>query len=113
MSMDKKIPEFTAKCRTVRGNSCFYLTFFCEACGRGYSPPPLVCNTPNEALHLGEQDARLHFNRCRSCHRWVCDEHFNENGMMCTDCMPRICIQCGFMASKNEQFCTMCGTPLF
>ena len=57
----------------IRDSSCFYLTFFCEACGRGYSPPPLVCNTPNEALHLGEQDARLHFNRCRSCHRWVCD----------------------------------------
>lgn len=113
MAMDQSMSMFTPKCRTVREEAGFRLTFFCELCGSGYTTPLLGCGTLKEALSLGERDARLHFNRCRSCHRWVCDEHFNENRMMCTACMPRICARCGAPVAKNEQYCALCGAPQF
>lgn len=113
MVADRSVPIFTAKYRTVREGAGFRLTFFCELCGGGYTTPLLGCDTPKEALYLGAQDARLHFNRCECCHGWVCDEHFNENRMMCIACMPRICTQCGAPASKSEQFCKVCGAPHF
>lgn len=111
MMIERPIPMFTAKCRTIREEAGFRLTFFCELCGSGYTTPLIVCDTPKEALHFGEQDARLHFNRCESCHHWVCDEHFNEDLIMCTACMPRICSQCGSPTTKNEPFCKVCNAP--
>lgn len=113
MRIDREPPIFTAKCRTVREDGGFRLTFFCEACGSGYTTPSLACDTPQEALRLGEQDARLHFNRCGDCQRWVCDEHFNENQLMCTDCMPRSCARCGAPVLKGGDLCTVCGAPQF
>mgnify|MGYP001035358882 CR=1 FL=1 len=113
MRMDREPPMFTAKCRTVREGDGFRLTFFCEVCGSGYLTPPLVCDTVKEAMRLGEQDARLHFNRCGGCRRGGCDEHFNENQMMCTDCMPRICALCGTKVAKGVDLCTVCGAPQF
>lgn len=111
--LDKPPPMFTAKCRTVREEKGFRLTFFCEICGGGYTTPFIPCDTLKDALRLGERDARLHFNRCGCCHRWVCDEHFNENRMMCTDCIPRICARCESPVPKENQFCTVCGAPQF
>lgn len=107
------VPQFTPKCRTVRNEGGFCLTFFCELCGNGYTTPQLNCKTLKEALRLGERDARLHFNRCSCCYRWVCDEHFNENRMMCTDCMPCICVRCRAAVPKGAQYCAMCGAPQF
>lgn len=111
--MDIEPPMFTAKHLMVREDTGFRLTFFCEVCGDRYVTPPLVCDTPQDALHLGEQDARLHFNRCSGCQRWVCDEHFNENQMMCTDCMPRTCAHCGAGVPKDVDFCASCGAAQF
>lgn len=109
MVMDRPLPEFTAKCRTLREAAGFRLTFFCEVCGSGYTTPVLACDTAKEALHLGEQEARLHFNRCEFCHGWVCDEHFNENRRMCTACMPCTCLRCGASVSRKEEYCPLCG----
>lgn len=113
MAMDRPVPVFTAKCRAIREGLGFRLTFSCDLCDVGYTTPLLLSHTPEEALRLGEQDARMHFNRCECCHRWVCDEHFNENRMTCTDCVPRICSKCGAAAYKNEKFCSICGEPQF
>lgn len=109
--MDRQVPSFTAKCRTMRQSNGFRLTFFCELCGDGYTTPVIPCKSLKEALRLGEQDARLKFNRCESCHRWVCDKHYNENQMKCTDCEPLICAQCGSAVSKEKQYCSQCGAP--
>lgn len=111
--LDKPVPMFTAKCLTIREERGFRLTFFCEICGIGYTTQLILCDTLKDALRLGEQDARLHFNRCQCCYRWVCDDHFNENRMMCTDCVPRICSICGFHVPKGDQFCMFCGAPQF
>ncbi len=113
MAMDRPVPCFTAKCRTVREEAGFRLTFFCALCDNGYTTPPIACDTPRQALLLGARDARLHFNRCEGCRRWVCDQHFNENRMMCVDCMPLVCARCGSPVAKGAQFCTSCGAPQF
>ncbi|MGI6142012.1 MAG: hypothetical protein ACOYEH_09840 [Caldicoprobacterales bacterium] len=83
---DRPVSTFTAKCRTIRESEGFRLIFFCELCDRGYTTPLLICDTLQEALRLGEQEARFYFNRCVCCHRWICDEHYDENRMVCTDC---------------------------
>ena len=109
MKVDRGLTMFTARCRTVRDSDGFRLTFFCDICGSEYITPPIVCDTSKEARHLATKDARLHFNRCNCCYQWVCDEHFNENRMMCTDCIPRICIRCKSPVSKGDAFCAVCG----
>lgn len=111
--VEKQTPLFAAKCRTVREDKGFRLTFFCEICDNGYMTQLIPCDTPEDALRLGEKEVRLHFNRCQSCLRWVCDEHFNENRMMCIDCAPRICHECGSGIYKGDRFCTVCGSPEF
>ena len=111
--MIRSIPPFTAKCRTVREKGGFRFIFFCELCGRGYTTPHIPQENQKDALRLGEQDARLHFSRCQCCGRWVCDEDFNENWITCTDCVPRICIQCGYAVPKESQYCIICGTVQF
>lgn len=107
--LNREASLFTAKYRTVQEKCGFRLTFFCEICGSGYTTPLIACDTPEEALRLGGENARFYFNRCRCCHRWVCDQHYNENQMMCTDCAPRICIRCQAAMGKEDQYCTACG----
>jgi len=111
--MKDETPIFTAKCRTEQTAGGFRFTFFCTICGAGYTTPLIPEGDQRLALSLAEQDARLHFNRCQRCHTWVCDEHFNENCMMCTVCAPRVCLQCGSVVPKGDQFCTNCGSPQF
>lgn len=110
---DEQAATFTAKCRTEQKAGGFRFTFFCAICGGGYTTSPILEDTQKVALRLAEQDARLHFNRCQRCQRWVCDEHFNENYMMCTACVPRICMVCRASVLKNDQYCTVCGAPQF
>ena len=106
-------PAFTAKCRMEQQADGFRFTFFCALCSGGYTTSLIVASHQRVALPLAEQKARLHFNLCQHCHRWVCDEHFNENRMMCTDCVPRICKVCGAPVAKGDQYCTVCGEPQF
>lgn len=108
---DQLVPTFTAKCRTEQVKGGFRFTFFCAVCGGGYTTPLITESSTRIALRLAEQAARLHFNRCQRCFRWVCDEHFNENSMMCTNCDPPICQLCAASVPKGFQFCTVCGAP--
>lgn len=110
---DEQAPMFTAKCRTEQKTGGYRFTFYCAICCGGYTTPLISEGCPQVALRLAEQDARLHFNRCQRCHRWVCDEHFNENYMMCTACVPRTCKVCTSSVPKGHQFCTVCGAPQF
>lgn len=110
---DDALPVFTPKYRAVQEDGGFRVTFFCDICDRGYTHPLIRTSSLQEALRLGAGDARLHFNRCGCCHRWVCDEHFNENQMMCTECALCFCTKCGAFVPKGNQFCTVCGKPQF
>ena len=109
----KADPAFTPKCRILReGGSCRF-TFFCGICEHRYTTPPLQAENAGEARLKAEADARLHFNWCPKCGRWVCDEHFNEGRTMCTDCAPRVCRVCGARVPRGDQYCTSCGAPQF
>ncbi len=110
---DEQVPMFTAKCRTEQTTGGFRFTFFCAICGAGFTTPFIPGNDQKLALRLAEQEARLHFNRCQRCHLWVCDEHFNENCMLCTTCAPRVCMMCSSAVPKDGQFCVVCGTPQY
>ena len=109
----KEAPAFTPHCRFLAKDDGYLLTFFCEICECGYTPPTIHADSLQEARQLAEPDARLHFNWCHSCERWVCDEHFNENKMLCTECAPLVCSSCGAKVKKGDQFCTVCGIAQF
>lgn len=80
---------FTSKSTMVQGNGIYGFTFFCDLCDFGYTTTPVVAQSTKEARERAQQEARQHFNRCQKCHRWVCDEHYNENEMTCTECTPK------------------------
>lgn len=83
-------PEFNLKSAMVQDKDSYIFTFFCDLCDRGYTTSPLVVSSVREARRLAENEARLHFNRCHSCRKWVCDRHYNEDEMMCSVCAPRL-----------------------
>lgn len=43
----------------------------------------------DEAFDAAMSEAREHFHRCESCHKWVCDSDFNEVEGLCVECAPR------------------------
>ncbi|MGI6358059.1 MAG: hypothetical protein ACOX2K_05110 [Bacillota bacterium] len=85
----RALPRFTAKCLTDQEPGGFHFTFFCALCNHSYTVSLFASGSLQSCLRLAEQEARLHFNRCTSCHRWVCDEHYDEDVMKCTICAPR------------------------
>ncbi len=42
-----------------------------------------------QAFERAKNEAVRHFHRCPSCNRYVCDQCFNEDEGLCTDCAPR------------------------
>lgn len=42
-----------------------------------------------KAFERAQNEARQHFHRCHSCHKYVCDACYNEDEGMCVDCAPR------------------------
>ncbi len=111
--MDSAPAKFTPKCRIDHLAEGYRFTFTCERCEHSYTTPALLAESLRQTLALAERDARFHFNRCQRCGRWVCDAHYNENWMMCTDCAPRICGQCGTALGNADQFCTVCGASQY
>lgn len=41
------------------------------------------------AFNRAQNEAQQHFHRCHGCHMYVCDDCFNEDEGLCTDCAPR------------------------
>ncbi len=64
-------------------------TFLCCLCDIGYTTGWIIASSAGEAKKIAEQEARPYFNRCHKCGRWVCDNHYNEDVMMCTVCAPQ------------------------
>ncbi len=42
-----------------------------------------------QAFERALNEARRHFHRCESCHKWVCTADFNEEEGLCVVCAPR------------------------
>ena len=79
---------FTPKYTVIRAKGKYWFTFYCQLGGESYTTPVIVSDSLEKALELARNDARLHFNRCRKCHRWICDAAYNEDKMMCLLCAP-------------------------
>ncbi len=84
-----KNPVFTSKSVMIQDHGTYRFTFFCDLCDFGYTTAPVSAQNTRKAMAQAQQEARRHFNRCQKCHRWVCDTHYNEDEMMCTECAPK------------------------
>ena len=106
-------PAFHAPHRLLCRGRGWQVVFSCGLCGKEYAVLVPQAGQPEQALALAAAEAKLHFNWCRHCGVWVCDEHFNENRGLCTRCAPRICAACGAGVPAGDQFCTVCGAVQF
>jgi uncharacterized OB-fold protein len=55
-------------------------------CDYSYTTGWITAGSEDEARLLAEKEARQYFNGCYKCGRWICDEHYDKNEMMCVDC---------------------------
>jgi hypothetical protein len=46
-----------------------------------------------QAFELAQNEAKAHFHRCPRCTKWVCENDWNEQVGLCTDCAPRESIE--------------------
>jgi hypothetical protein len=71
-----------------RTNGSYKFQFFCVMCDYHYTTGWIVADSEEAARSLAEKEARRCFNGCHKCGRWICDEHYNKDKMMCVDCAP-------------------------
>lgn len=86
-----------------------------------------------QAFRLAQNEAKGHFHRCPKCTRWVCENDWNEQDGLCTECAPRESVEVASAraskvvedikakATKTEIFkseierrqtlCPQCGKP--
>ncbi|NLV17678.1 MAG: hypothetical protein GXY50_10820 [Syntrophomonadaceae bacterium] len=81
--------ELILKSVMKRENGDYVFSYFCDLCDTAFTTKRIAAADVKEATRLSIEEARRHFNRCHSCHIWVCDDHYNEAVMMCTICSPR------------------------
>ncbi len=82
--------EFTSKSRVMRHGDKYICTFFCDLCDYGYSVDSVAEEKLRDTVMRAGEEARRHFNLCHRCRKWVCDEHYNEDVMMCVECAPKL-----------------------
>jgi hypothetical protein len=46
-----------------------------------------------QAFELASNEAKGHFKRCPKCHRYVCDNDWNEEAQLCTEDAPREAVE--------------------
>jgi hypothetical protein len=65
-------------------------------CDYSYTTGWIAAGSDDEAQLLAEKEARHYFNGCHKCGRWICDDHYDMNEMMCVDCaqLPRMKEEC-------------------
>ena len=85
----EEMGSFTKKYEVQTKKDGFCCTFYCDLGDDYYSICIDGVDSADDALELSKMNARLHFNRCHRCGRWVCDAHYNEGQMMCIRCAPK------------------------
>lgn len=80
-------PEFTAP-HTVRMSAeGVRYTFYCDLTGEPvFTTAPIAHCTPQEELACAIAEARPHFNRCIRCGKWICDNAYSIDEMLCIRC---------------------------
>jgi hypothetical protein len=77
---------FTQRYKTHRTKDGFRFAFYCDLCETLYETEEIITDSFEDALQKGQDVARLYFNKCHKCGKWICDEHYNENVMECIEC---------------------------
>jgi hypothetical protein len=45
------------------------------------------------AFNEAQNEAQGHFHRCPKCTKWVCENDWNEQDGLCTECAPRVAVE--------------------
>jgi uncharacterized C2H2 Zn-finger protein len=45
------------------------------------------------AFEIAQNEAKEHFHRCPRCRQWVCEDDWNEQEGLCTECSPRMNVE--------------------
>jgi hypothetical protein len=81
---------FTQHYKRKKHLNGYSFIFFCDLCNKKYETE-IINQTPfQDTLALAQKIAKQYFNKCHKCERWICDEHYNENLMLCTLCTQQL-----------------------
>ena len=80
--------DFGARYAMTSEDGAYSFGFFCAICDEGYNTGKIHAESVEKALLLAEKEARIHFNGCGQCGKWVCDFHYNMEKALCTECNP-------------------------
>jgi len=50
-------------------------------------------NEHQQVFEDGQNEAKGHFHRCPKCQKWVCENEWNEQSMLCIECGPREAVE--------------------
>lgn len=53
------------------------------------------------AFALAQNEAKGHFHRCPECTKWVCENDWNEQEGLCTECAPRVNVKVAAVRAKK------------
>ena len=85
---EQKDMSFTARYYVTNIDGGYRFQFRCALCDGGYATKLIKADTVEKALPIAEKEARLFFNGCSQCDKWVCDYHYNMQEALCTECIP-------------------------
>lgn len=54
-----------------------------------------------KAFELAQNEAKGHFHRCPECTKWVCENDWNEQEGLCTECAPRANVKIAAVRAKK------------
>lgn len=77
---------YTSKYLVAKEDGGYRFRFVCGLCSRNYTTALISGESEDDALRAAENEARPYFNGCHKCGRWICDEHYNKDEMVCTEC---------------------------
>jgi len=64
--------------------------FVCGLCDWHYTTGHIGAGAESDAIEFAKHEARPYFNGCRKCGRWICDEHYDMEKMVCAECAPSL-----------------------
>ena len=102
--------------QTSNGNK---YQFFCDLSDALVcTTAPVKADTPEKELMLAwNAYAKVHFNKCHKCGRWIINEMYNPDVLTCVECTPiedypEFCTKCGAKTTNPSYYCHMCGARL-
>jgi hypothetical protein len=80
--------NFTSKYHISCVGDSYRFQFFCSLCEHHHTSGWISADTQEQARLLAEKEAKKYFNKCHKCGKWICDEHYNRDEMVCVECAP-------------------------